>query len=226
MLIGFIMIVGTIIVYLLATKVYQLVHIAFAVPVLVSTIIIITILFLLNISYNTYMIGGKWINEMLGPAVVALAYPLYQQRHLLKSLIIPILSGTFIGAVVGISTGILLAKWAGFDEIIIYSLGPKSVTTPVAMAIAEVEGGITSLAAVFVMIAGIGGVLMSTLIFRVFHLNHFLGRGVGIGSASHAIGTSRAMESSQLEGAVSTIAMVISAVIVSMIAPGLVYLLV
>ncbi|PAV31587.1 hypothetical protein CIL05_02710 [Virgibacillus profundi] len=223
--IGMIVIVGTYVIYLFAKMIHRKMGYSFTAPVITSTIIIIAILLSFQIPYETYMIGGEWINELLGPAVVALAYPLYQQRDILKKLTAPILVGTSVGAIVGVSTGILLAKSVGFEDVIIYSLTPKSVTTPVAMAIAETIGGVTPLAAVFVMIAGIGGVLFSSIVHKIFRLNNYIGRGVGIGSASHAIGTSKALESSLLEGSISTIAMVVSAVVVSVITPGLVAIL-
>jgi putative effector of murein hydrolase len=134
----------------------------------------------------------------------------------------PLLIGITAGAIVGVVSGLLLAKWAGFEEAILHSITTKSVTIPVAMAVTETLGGITSLAAVFVMIAGIGGVLMHKSVFRLFRLQTHIGRGIGLGSGSHAIGTAEAMGNSQLEGSISTIAMVISAVVVSLITPGLI----
>ncbi|WP_026907176.1 LrgB family protein [Paucisalibacillus globulus] len=226
LLTALIAVLATYCIYLFANKIHSKVGYTFTAPVITSAIVIIAVLLIFHIPYETYMIGGKWINELLGPAVVALAYPLYMQRSVLKKFITPILTGTIVGAIIGISSGILLAKLAGFEEVIIYSLTPKSVTTPVAMAIAEMLGGVTTLAAVFVMIAGIGGVLFSSIVNKVFKINHYTGKSVGIGSASHAIGTSKALESSQLEGSISTIAMVISATVVSIITPGLVALLV
>ncbi|MGY0693897.1 LrgB family protein [Virgibacillus sp. FSP13] len=224
-LIGLAAIIGTFLIYLFAVRVHNRYDYTFTAPVIIATFIIIVGLIILDIPYETYMIGGEWINKLLGPAVVALAYPLYQQRGILKQLIIPVFGGTLFGAIVGVSTGILLTKWAGFDQLIIYSLSPKSVTTPVAMAIADSTGGITPLAAVFVMIAGIGGVMISSVVLKYCRVNHYLGRGVGMGCASHAIGTAAAMEHNQLEGSISTIAMVVSAVVVSIITPGLILLL-
>lgn len=216
---GLAAIIGTIMCYLIGLKIYWKWHYTFMAPVITATIIIVMFLLIFRIPYETYMIGGAWINHLLGPAVVALAYPLYQQRTTLKKLTLPILTGTSVGAFIGVSTGILLAKWAGVDETIIYSLIPKNSTTPVAMEVASVLGGVDSLAAVFVMIAGIGGSMLSSVALKYSHVKTYIGTGVGIGSASHAIGTAIAMERDQLEGSVSTIAMVVSAVIVSMIAP-------
>lgn len=222
---GVLSIVGTVIVYLFTWKLHTKINSPITLPVFMGSVIIIIGLVIFDIPYDTFMIGGEWINQLLGPAVVALAYPLYQQRHLLKQLIFPILSGTLVGAIVGIFTGMILAIWAGVDNYIIYSLIPKSVTTPVSIVIADSMGGVMSLTAVFVVIAGIGGAIMSPFLFRIFNIKHVIGRGVGMGSASHAIGTAQAMESSQLEGSVSTIAMVLSAVAVSFIAPIMVLLM-
>ncbi|GAB3800894.1 LrgB family protein [Virgibacillus kimchii] len=197
----------------------------FTIPIILATIFIIIILTVFHVPYETYMIGGEWINKLLGPAVVALAYPLYLQRRVLIKMAAPIFIGTSVGAFIGVVSGLLLAQLAGFRETILYSITTKSVTTPVAMVVTDTLGGITPLAAVFVMIAGVGGALMHPYIFRLFHLHSQIGRGIGMGSAAHAIGTAESMKRSQLEGSVSTIAMVLSAVFVSLITPGLVSLL-
>jgi len=215
-------ILGTILAYLFAKWLYKRIYTPLLIPVAGATFLIIICLVIFNISYETYMIGGEWIHAFLGPAVVALAYPLYQNRRILKQLIVPLIGGTLVGSIVGISSGIYLSKLIGFSEEIIYSLTPKSVTTPVAMEISNSLGGIESLAVVFVMIAGITGAMISTYVFQRFQFTHFVGKGVGLGSASHAIGTAKALESGQLEGSVSTVAMILSAVFVSIIAPFIV----
>ncbi|HLR67664.1 LrgB family protein [Virgibacillus alimentarius] len=220
--IGLLAILSTVGIYMLAKKINEKVPSPFTLPILIATIIIILLLLLFHIPYDTYMIGGEWLNQLLGPAVVALAYPLYVQRNIIKQIAMPIFIGVLIGAFVGISTGVLFAKWAGFGELIIYSLSPKSVTTPVAMDIADTLGGAPPLAVIFVMIAGIGGSVLSSVIFKWSRITNYMGRGVGIGSASHAIGTAKAMENSQLEGSISTVAMVLSAIFVSILTPVLV----
>src|SRR5699024_12335739 len=121
---------------------------------------------------------GGWISELLGPAVVALAYPLYQQRDRLKELLFPLIIGSFVGAVVGIISGLLLTKWFGFSDELIYSIAPNSVTTTVAVEITEDLGGIISLAAVFVMVAGDGGLMMSKYLFKFFGLYTVIVSGV------------------------------------------------
>jgi len=217
--IGVLGIAATIASFIIATKINRKKPSPLTLPVLLATFSIVVLLLIFNIPYETYMIGGEWIDKLLGPAVVALAYPLYTQREIIKQIAAPMIIGIFAGALVGITTGILFTKLIGFDEAIIYSLSPKSVTTPVAMDIASSIGGIPPLAVVFVMIAGIGGGVMSSFVFKWTKVNNYIGRGVGIGSASHAIGTAKAMENSRLEGSVATVAMVLSAIFVSILAP-------
>ncbi|TFJ92440.1 LrgB family protein [Lentibacillus salicampi] len=219
LIIGLTAVIGTIICYFIGLKIYQQWRYTFLAPVIIATLILVLSLLFFQIPYETYMIGGGWINHLLGPAVVALAYPLYEHRDTMKQLTFPILTGTVIGAVIGISSGILLSKWWGVSEEVIYSLIPKNSTTPVAMEVASGMGGVESLAAVFVMIAGIGGSMLSSFVLKFTRIYHYTGTGVGLGSASHAIGTAIAMERDSFEGSVSTIAMVVSAMVVSVIAP-------
>lgn len=225
LLLAAVAVLGTVLAYLAASWLYRRIYTPLLLPVAIATLLVILGLLAFQIPYDTYMNGAKWIDMFLGPAVVSLAYPLYVNRGILKELTLPIVCGTFVGAVVGVTSGVFLADVFGFDETIVYSITPKSVTTPVAMDISSSLTGISSLAAVFVMIAGIFGAMCSTFAFKVLHLDHVAGRGVGLGSASHAIGTARALENSLIEGSISTIAMIISAVFVSVLAPLLVTIL-
>jgi len=224
-LIGGIGLVSTILFYLTSRKIYQMYPNPFLLPVLPSTALLVTILLVLDIPYDTYMEGGQLIDWFLGPGVVALAYPLYKNWGILKKYSVSILVGIFVGATTGVSTGLLLAKWGSFEEDLIYSLVPKNATTPIAMEVSHFLGGIPSMAAVFVMVAGIGGAILGPYVLKWSRINHFLGRGIGLGSASHAIGTSKAMENSDLEGAISTVAMTVSAIMVSIVSPILVFLI-
>lgn len=209
----------TIISYVIGRFVYQRIYTPLLLPISVASIIIVTVLLLGNISYDTYMIGGKYIHTFLGPAVVALAYPLYQHRDLLKQLALPILLGNFVGSLVGIFSGLWLAKLVKLEDELLYSLIPKSVTTPVAMEISESIGGISSLAAVLVIIAGLTGALLGPFMFRIFHIQNEIGQGTAFGAASHGIGTATAFEKGQLQGSISTISMIISAVFTSILTP-------
>lgn len=222
---GIIAFISTVLIYVASRKLYKKVPNPFLLPVLTSTVFLVMVLLVFHIPYETYMVGGNWIDWFLGPGVVALAYPLYKNWKILKAYSVSILIGVFVGVVTGVSTGLLLAKWVSFDEAIIYSIIPKNATTPIAMEVAESLGGIPSMAVVFVMVAGIGGVILGPYVLKWTGIHHFLGKGIGLGSASHAIGTSKAMENSEQEGAISTVAMTISAIMVSIVCPILVYLL-
>lgn len=218
-IIGISTVVLTILMYQIALRIHKKWPHPFTLPVLLSMIFIIAVLLIFGASYDQYMFGGGWINELLGPAVVALAYPLYIQRKTLVKLAAPLLIGTTAGAFVGVISGLLLTYWAGFSEEILYAISAKSVTTPVAVVITETLGGITSLAAIMVVIAGISGVIVHQYVFKLFGIHSELGRGLGMGSATHAIGTAEVMKESQLAGSISTVAMVNSALVVSIITP-------
>ncbi|SET03265.1 TIGR00659 family protein [Salinibacillus kushneri] len=216
---GLLGVIGTLIAYMGALYIYQKYPYPILLPVFVATVAIAITLILFHIPYDAYMQGGKWIDWLLGPAVVALAYPLYNQWEMVKKYPFPLLAGVGIGSLLGITTGLLLAKWLHFDHQVIYSLIPKNSTTPVAMEITESLGGIAPMATVFVMIAGIGGAITGPAILKRLGITHFLAIGIGVGSASHAIGTSKVMEYGVLAGAVSTVAMSLSAVVISILSP-------
>lgn len=224
-LIALIGILGTLLIYYYSKKIYKRFTSPFTMPLLVGTVIIICILLVFNIPYETYRVGGQWIEKLLGPAVVALAYPLYKQWAILKKYFFPIIAGVMVGAIIGVTSGYKLSVWFGIEDLILYSIIPKSVTTPVAMDIANSMGGVPSLAAVFVMVAGIGGVVLGPTLLRWLRIHHYIGKGIGFGSASHAIGTARALEDGEKEGAISSVAMTLSAIVVSIIAPVILLLL-
>jgi len=133
--------VVTIIAYLLARKFYQRFPYPFFVPVLIATVIIISVLFFTQYPYEQYLKDVSLITELLGVAIVALGYPLYKQWKVIQKYMIPILFGTFIGTYLGLESGRMLAKWFQFDNSVTYSLIVKSVTTPVAIEITEEIGG-------------------------------------------------------------------------------------
>jgi predicted murein hydrolase (TIGR00659 family) len=219
MMASFLFVVFTVVVYYSMKALYVRLYTPLLVPIVTSTVVIVAVLLGLHISYKTYMAGGKWIAELLGPAVVALAFPLYHHRHMLKQLFWPIFNAVFVGAVVGITSGGALAYLFRLDKKLILSLMPKSVTSPVAMDVASLLGGIPTLAAVYVMIAGIFGAMFGPFLLKFFKISHFLGVGIGLGAASHGIGTAKALEIGKQEAAISSIAMTLSAVFAALLCP-------
>lgn len=214
----------TVIFYLVTNTLYFNYRRAFLVPAFASSVLIILILLVFRIPYDTYMLGGQWIDRFLGPAIVALAIPLYKQKDLLKLHVFPVLGGIAIGVFTGLFSGALFAQLFGFSQEIILTLLPKSITTPVAMEIAASVGGIAPLSAVFVMIAGFTGVLFGPVFLRWTRIDSPIGRGIGLGTSSHALGTSKALELGEREASMSSVAMTLSALFGSVMAPIVVWL--
>ncbi|MBM7704869.1 LrgB family protein [Metabacillus iocasae] len=220
--IGILYIIGTIIVYVCMKQLYNKVYTPVLVPTATSTLILVIALSLFQVDYDTYMIGGKWIEELLGPAVVALAYPLYRNRHVLVDYKWPIAGGVIMGSMIGIVSGILLSIVWRVDDEVIRSLAQKSVTSPVAMDIAMLIEGSPSLAAVYVMVAGITGAMVGPHLLKKLNINHYISVGTALGSASHGIGTAKALELSPETAAISSISMTLSAIVTVMLCPILI----
>ncbi|MFD4819858.1 LrgB family protein [Peribacillus butanolivorans] len=219
LLFAFGMILLTVIAYFAATQLYKRYSYSFLIPILTATILIIIFLEVLQIPYKSYMIGGQWINSLLGPAIVALAYPLYKQRHFLMNHLFPILGGVLIGAISGMVSVGILAKMFGFSHPLTLSIIPKSLTTPVAIEVARGLGGNVSMTVVGVMIAGIFGAIAAPTIFKYTRVHSHIGRGIALGSASHALGTAKAAEYSELTFSMSSVSMTLCAIIGSFLGP-------
>ena len=156
-IIGIAMIALTVALYIPATRLYKRIKWPILMPVLTTTAVIVVILLITGINLDTYMLGGKWIQDLLGPAVVSLAFPLSKHMDVLKRNVIPILGGTLGGSIVGMFTGASVALLLGYPKDIVIALLPKSVTTPVAIQLADQAGGNASFTSLFVMIAGFRG---------------------------------------------------------------------
>ena len=219
LLIALVIILFTVLLFLLMNRIYINFSYPFLLPILTTTIVGVSILSVLEISYDTYMIGGSWINQLLGPAVVALAFPLYKQRNVLLKNIYVILGGVFFGVLAGMFSGLFFGMLAGVTDELAVSILPKSLTTPVAVEISDELGGIPALTAVFVMIAGLTGAILGPSILKLFKINNPVSKGIAMGSASHAIGTSKAFEFGELSFSMSSVSMTLSAIIGSIIGP-------
>ncbi|MCM3619513.1 LrgB family protein [Sutcliffiella horikoshii] len=209
----------TFVIFLGMRQLYQLVRSPLLNPVATTTLLLILLLVFSNVSYDTYMLGGWWIQELLGPAVVALAYPLYYQRKKIYIYRFPLFAGLFSGIMMGIISGLLYVKVAALSPAYSATFLPKSVTSPIAMDIAAITGGIPSLAAALVILSGIIGALIGPVLMKYFKISHYLGVGVALGCAAHGIGTAKAMEYGEEEAAFSSISMTISALVYALVLP-------
>jgi len=212
-------------IYVVMSMMYRRFHIPVLMPALTASFAVVVLLLYFKIPYDTYMIGGQWISQLLGPAVVSLAYPLYKQRHVLRRNLPIILGGTLMGLVVGMFSGIFMAIALGFPKLYVLSLLPKSITTPVAIQISRNLGGESSLTSVFVMIAGFTGAIGGPYILKLFRIKGEVGIGIGLGTASHALGTAKAMEYGEESVSMSSVAMTVCAIAGSCIAPVITWLL-
>lgn len=203
----------TILIYLGMNYLYNYFPSPFLVPMMTTGIVLILLLISFHVSYDTYLIGGKWINSLLGPAVVALAYPLYNQRQILRKNIKPIMAGVGIGAFTGMASGALLSSLFGLNKVMILSMMPKSITAPVAMEVSSELGGIPAITVVFVLIAGLIGAIFGPILLKLFHIKSSIGKGIALGSASHALGTSKASEYGELSFSMSSVSMALTAII-------------
>lgn len=175
-------------------------------PTVVSAAMIIALLLLLDIPYDDYARGGDFVNLMLSPVTAILALGIYNQRDILKKNFIPVLVGCTVGCAVSMGSVLLLCRLFGLDQAVTAAMLPKSCTTAIAVGIAEAKGGVVAIAVACVIIAGTVGAVGAPAFIKWFHVTDPVAQGLAIGACSHALGTTKAREIGELQGAMSSIA--------------------
>lgn len=193
--------------------------------VLISIALLGGLLKLTGTDYQTYFNGAQFVHFLLGPATVALAVPLYENRKVVAAAILPMLVALVVGSITAIVSVVLLAEAAGLPRAIILSLASKSVTAGVAMGISESLGADPSLTAVSVILTGIMGAIVVTPLMNRAGITDFRARGFAAGLAAHGIGTARAFQVDEIAGVFSGIAMSLNALVTSLLVPLAVTLL-
>jgi len=188
-------------------------------PLMSAIIIVVCILLATRTDYQTYFEGGRYINFLLGPATVALAVPLYEQRRRLAKLAIPLFCGLVAGGSIAIISAVLIAGALGASTETMVSLAPKSVTVPIAVSISEHLGGIAPLTAALVVITGVVGALLCKPIFALMREKSDATRGFSVGLAAHGLGTSAAFQINRDTGAFSGLAMGLNGLFTAFAAP-------
>lgn len=188
-------------------------------PLLLSIGMIIVLLVVCNIPLEHYSKGGDMINLFLGPATVVLAVPLYHQLEALKKYFKEILIGICAGIVTGFLSTTLCCMAFGFDQVLSASLMPKSITTPIGIVVSEQLGGIPAVTVLTILVTGVCGAVVADLVFRLFHINHPVAKGISLGTSAHAIGTTKALSLGNVEGAMSSLAIGVAGLITVFIAP-------
>ena len=194
----------------------------FAQPVLVGLILIITLVELTGSSYETYMSGGSFLNMMLGPVVVMLAVPTVNFLQAMRRQWLRILLAVTLGSASTIAVAAALTYWLLGDAVIAATMLTKSVTTPIAVAVAEEMGGVATLAATFVMVTGILGALLVPSILKLARITEPQAQGVALGICAHAIGTARALELGQQQTAYAAMAMTLTGTLHAIVLPILI----
>lgn len=206
-------------IYLLSIKLHLKIRFPLLNPVLITILVLIGLLIILDIPYTTFKKSSQMINFLLGPSVVALGYILHKQIHYLKGNVVSVLTSITVGAVVGIASILLIGKLFGADQTLIASLAPKSVTTPIAMALSESNGGIPALTAVVVVVAGVMGSIIAPPIMNWLGIKSPIAKGIALGASSHGVGTATAIQMGAIEGALSGLAIGIMGTITSLLLP-------
>ncbi|MDO4292672.1 MAG: LrgB family protein [Eubacteriales bacterium] len=175
-------------------------------PLVVALVLVCGVLLIFKIPYEAYSEGGEIINMFLAPATACLAVSIYTKAELLKKNWLPVTVGATCGSLASMGSVYLLCRLFRMDEAMTVSLIPKSVTTPIAVSIAEGQGGMVPITMVAVIFTGILGSIFAPLMIRLFRVKDPMTAGVAIGACSHAVGTSRALELGETEGAMSGLA--------------------
>nr|WP_275297893.1 LrgB family protein [Clostridium sp. YIM B02551] len=188
-------------------------------PLLIAIVLIIGFLGVFKINYEEFNIGGQFINMFLGPATVVLAVPLYKQLQLLKKHALPIILGISVGSSVGILSIIGLSYILGLNGLLTKSLLAKSVSTPIGMEITKSLNGVIPITVIAIIITGILGAIIGPWVLRTSKVHNKIAVGISLGTSAHAVGTSKALELGETEGAMSSLSIGIAGLMTVALAP-------
>lgn len=199
--------------YFIGLKVKKKTGLAIMNPLLIAIVLVMLLLRGLDIDYAAYNQSARLVSSLLTPATVCLAVPLYEQLQLLKRHKAAILTGVISGVLTSLVCVLVLAMLFRLDHAAYVTLLPKSITTAIGMGVSEQLGGHVSITVAVIIITGVIGNMIAESVCRAFHITEPIARGIAIGTASHAIGTTRAMEMGEVEGAMSSLSIVVAGVL-------------
>lgn len=188
-------------------------------PLLIAILGIILFLSITKIPYESYKLGGDIINFFLGPVTIVLAVPLYKQFDLFKKYLLEILIGISCGVVVSFISIKLIGHFTNADVDIINSLIPKSITTPMGISLTKTLNGVEAITVVSIILTGILGAIISPIVFKIGKINNPVAKGIALGTSAHALGTTKALEMGEVEGAMSGLSIGISGIITVILIP-------
>ena len=182
-------------------------------PLLISIIIVIFVLVMFNIKFEDFYKGSKYISFLLTPATVALAIPLYSKLALLKSNFKAIMSGLIAGVLTSLVSIFVMSLLFGLSHENYVSMLPKSITTAIGIGVSEELGGISTITTAVIIVTGVFGNVSADIVYKVFNITNPIAKGIGLGSSAHAIGTSKALEMGETEGAMSSLSIAVAGII-------------
>ncbi|ATX66872.1 LrgB family protein [Roseinatronobacter bogoriensis] len=188
-------------------------------PVLIAVILLASLLWITGTSYATYFEGAQFVHFLLGPATVALAIPLWQQRHAVRRAFVPICAALLAGSVTAVLSALAIGHALGLSPQLLATLAPKSTTAPVALGISQSLGGSPTLTAVLVILTGMIGAIVVTPLMNALRIRDWRARGFAVGVAAHGIGTARAFQVNPQAGAFAGIGMALNAMLTALLAP-------
>ncbi len=178
-------------------------------PILIGIVLIIGLLLALGVEYDSYYDGAKIISYLLTPATICLAVPLYEQLALLRKNVGALAAGIVAGVLANFVTILVLAKLFGLDRFQFVTLLPKSITTAIGMDVSEALGGTVAVTVAAIIVTGTVGNMFAESLFRLIRVREPIAKGLALGTAAHAIGTAKAMEIGEVEGAMSSLALTV-----------------
>ena len=205
--------------FMLAVRIKARFRLAILNPLLVSTLLIVLILKLTGIPYESYKENANLLSYLLTTATVCLAIPMYKQLQLLMDNLAAVLASITAGTVSSLLSILLMGKLFGLSNEHITTLLPKSITTAIGMGVSQEAGGIVTLTVAGIVMTGILGNMIAETVFHVFHIDHPIARGLALGTSAHAVGTAKALELGEIEGAMSSLSICVAGVLTVILVP-------
>lgn len=205
--------------YYLGMKIRKTFRLGIFNPLLVAIVLIIVFLGVTKIPYEDYNLGADCLTYLLTPATVCLALPLYRQIKILKQYWLPVLCGLVAGCAATMILVVGMCAFLQMESQLTVSLLPKSITTAIAIGVSEEIGGLSPVTVAAVVATGIIGAVTANGVFKVFRIKNPVAQGLALGASAHAIGTSRALEMGEIQGAMSSLAIVVSGILTVAVAP-------
>ncbi len=213
---GFVITLGA---YLLGLQIKKKTKLAIMNPLLVAVVLIIAFLLAFRMDYSVYQKGSQYISYLLTPATVCLAIPLYRQLRLLKENLAAVAGGIVSGVLASALSIFVMSRLFGLSHQYYVTLLPKSITTAIGMGVSEEAGGIVVLTVVSIILTGILGNVIGEAVFRFFHISSPIAKGLALGTSAHAIGTAKALELGEIEGAMSSLAIAVAGLMTVIVVP-------